>query len=41
MLYHVLPLRPDEPAIHPDRRPLPGANEIRMRVRRTLARKAA
>lgn len=41
MLYHVLPPKTDDPAVHPDRRPLPGANEIRMRVRRSRARKAA
>jgi hypothetical protein len=40
MLYHVLPNRTDDPAVHADRRPLPGANEIRMRVHRTLAPKA-
>ena len=41
MLYHVLPYKAEDPAVHPDRRPVPGANEIRLRVRRILARKAA
>ncbi len=41
MLYHVLPSKYDDDRPRPDRRPAAGANEIRLRVRRSLARKGA
>ncbi len=38
--YHTVPAYADR-TIHPDRRPAPRANEIRLRVKRTLSRREA
>ena len=38
--YHHIP-SPTIVAIHPDRRPAPGANEIRLRIKRALSRQEA
>jgi hypothetical protein len=38
-VYHLPPER--ERPLRPDRRPLPGSNEIRLRVKRTLSRREA
>jgi hypothetical protein len=37
---HHLPYRPER-LLHPDRRPLPRASEIRLRIKRAVSRREA